>query len=136
MDNYVEQSHFSASSRSSVNNLKMFPAAGREAVLLSFDASEGLSTIWPPWHGLLSDVKYQSLSGTRTPRDFVEYPRSNNEMWARRAHGARALARHYQTASPCQAELLQKMIAAQELQPGLRLYGAAGRIGIDLALHK
>lgn len=26
-------------------------------------------------HGLFSDVRYPLLSGTRVPRDFVEFPR-------------------------------------------------------------
>jgi len=33
-------------------------------------------------HGLVADTRYPSLSGTNTPRDFVEFPSQVNEMWA------------------------------------------------------
>ena len=33
-------------------------------------------------HGLLSDVRYPSRSGTSVPRDFVEFPSQVNEIWA------------------------------------------------------
>ncbi len=33
-------------------------------------------------HGLFADSRYASLSGTNTPRDFVEFPSQVNEHWA------------------------------------------------------
>ncbi|MBT8063347.1 MAG: M3 family metallopeptidase, partial [Gammaproteobacteria bacterium] len=33
-------------------------------------------------HGMFSDVKYPTFSGTNVPRDFVEYPSQVNQMWA------------------------------------------------------
>ena len=33
-------------------------------------------------HGLFATTKYPSLSGTSTPRDFVEFPSQVNEFWA------------------------------------------------------
>ena len=33
-------------------------------------------------HGFFANQKYESLSGTATARDFVEYPSQVHEMWA------------------------------------------------------
>ncbi|HLQ13710.1 MAG TPA: M3 family metallopeptidase [Steroidobacteraceae bacterium] len=137
MDNYVDQSHFFSQRPVVVNNLNVPKPPAGEAVLLSFDDVRGLfHEFGHAMHGLLSDVKYQSLSGTRTPRDFVEYPSQYNEMWAREPAVLAHYARHYQTGEPMPAELLQKMIAAQNFNQG---YGYTERLAasvIDLALHE
>ena len=48
-------------------------------------------------HGMLSNVRYPTLSGTQVPRDFVEYPSQYNEMWAREPAVVAHYAHHYQT---------------------------------------
>jgi peptidyl-dipeptidase Dcp len=87
-------------------------------------------------HGMLSDVKYQSLSGTRTPRDFVEYPSQYNEMWAREPAVLAHYARHYQTGEPMPAKLLQKILAAQNFNKGYSYTERLAAAVIDLALHE
>ncbi|HMI36512.1 MAG TPA: M3 family metallopeptidase [Steroidobacteraceae bacterium] len=137
MDNYVDQSHFFGQQPVIVNNLNIPKPPAGEPVLLSFDDVRGLfHEFGHAMHGMLSDVKYQSLSGTRTPRDFVEYPSQYNEMWAREPAVLAHYARHYQTGEPMPADLLQKMIAAQNFNQG---YGYTERLAaavIDLALHE
>ena len=48
-------------------------------------------------NGMLSEVKYETLSGTHSPRDFVELPSQLNENWLTEPEFLRTFARHYQT---------------------------------------
>lgn len=48
-------------------------------------------------NGMLSEVKYATLSGTHSPRDFVELPSQLNENWLTEPEFLRTFARHYQT---------------------------------------
>ena len=137
MDNYVDQSHYFGQQPVIVNNLNVPKPPAGEPVLLSFDDVTGLfHEFGHAMHGMLSDVKYESLSGTRTPRDFVEYPSQYNEMWACEPAVLAHYARHYQTGEPMPANLLQKILAAQNFNQG---YGYTERLAaavIDLALHE
>ena len=48
-------------------------------------------------NGMLSEVKYATLSGTHSPRDFVELPSQLNENWLTEPEFLHTFARHYQT---------------------------------------
>ena len=48
-------------------------------------------------NGMLSEVKYSTLSGTHSPRDFVELPSQLNENWLTEPEFLHTFARHYQT---------------------------------------
>ena len=48
-------------------------------------------------NGMLSEVKYATLSGTHSPRDFVELPSQLNENWLTEPEFLNTFARHYQT---------------------------------------
>ncbi|MBO7629989.1 MAG: M3 family metallopeptidase [Bacteroidales bacterium] len=60
-------------------------------------------------HGMLSDVHYESLSGTSVPRDFVELPSQLLENWSVESEYLNKFAFHYQTGEPIPAELIQKI---------------------------
>jgi peptidyl-dipeptidase Dcp len=106
-------------------------------VLLSFDDVTGMfHEFGHAMHGMLSDVKYQSLSGTRTPRDFVEYPSQYNEMWAREPAVLAHYARHYKTGEPMPVELLHKILSAQNFNQGYAYSERLAAAVIDLALHE
>ena len=72
---------------------------------------------------------YPSLSGTQTPRDFVEFPSQFNEHWASYPEVFEHYAKHYKTGEPMPAELAAKIEKAADIQPGLRADGDAGRGG-------
>ncbi|MBR4912301.1 MAG: M3 family metallopeptidase [Bacteroidales bacterium] len=59
-------------------------------------------------NGMLSEVKYATLSGTHSPRDFVELPSQLNENWLTEPEFLRTFARHYQT-----GELIPEEYVAQ-----------------------
>lgn len=69
-------------------------------------------------HGLLSQCKYSSLSGTSVYRDFVELPSQFNENYLTEKEFLDGFARHYQTGEPMPQELINKIIASSQ-------YGAA-----------
>lgn len=48
-------------------------------------------------HGLLSDARYPSRSGTAVPQDFVEFPSQVNEVWALAPALLKRYAVHHET---------------------------------------
>src|SRR5690554_2758678 len=60
-------------------------------------------------HGLLSNVKYESLSGTNVSRDFVELPSQILENWGSDPEVLKSYAKHYQTGEIIPDELIKKI---------------------------
>jgi peptidyl-dipeptidase Dcp len=67
---------------------------------------------------MFSNVKYQSLSGTNTPPDFVEYPSQFNEMWVDQPNVIANYAKHYETGAAIPAPLLKQVLAARKFNQG------------------
>lgn len=65
-------------------------------------------------HGLLSDVRYPSRSGTSVPRDFVEFPSQVNEIWAWEPALIRQFARHHETGEPVPQEWVEALVASRQ----------------------
>jgi peptidyl-dipeptidase Dcp len=119
MNAYVEQSRLLGLKAVVSNNLNIPRPAPGQPVLLSFDEVTALfHEFGHALHGMLSNVNYPSLSGTETPQDFVEYPSQYNEMWAREPQVVAHFAHHYQTGEPMPAQLLAKVLAAQQFNEG------------------
>ncbi|MBH0055820.1 M3 family metallopeptidase [Pseudoalteromonas sp. SWXJZ94C] len=94
------------------------PAAG-EPTLMTFDE---VSTMFHEFghaaHGLFSDVKYPSLAGTATARDFVEFPSQANEDWMIEPTVLANYAKHYKTGEPIPKALLNKVLESQKFNQG------------------
>ena len=58
------------------------PAAGEPALLSFDDVTTMFHEFGHALHGMFADTMYPRLSGTQTPRDFVEFPSQFNEHWA------------------------------------------------------
>jgi peptidyl-dipeptidase Dcp len=69
-------------------------------------------------HGLLSQCKYRSLSGTNVYWDFVELPSQIMENWTEEKEGLDLFAKHYETGAPIPAELVAKIKKASLFQSG------------------
>ena len=65
-------------------------------------------------HGLLSDVRYPSRSGTSVPRDFVEFPSQVNEIWAWEPSLLQRFARHHETGEPMPQEWVDALVASRQ----------------------
>ncbi len=118
-----------------VTNNFNFPApTGDSPSLLSFTQAQ---TVFHEFghalHGLLSKVKYASLSGTNVPRDFVEFPSQVMENWMSEPEILKLYAKHYQTGEVIPAEMVAKMNQANGFNEGFRTveYMAAAYLDMD-----
>lgn len=115
MTSIVDQSHLLGDSPVVTNTCNFPPpahsAAGSSPSLLSWD---NVITLFHEFghdlHGLLSDVRFPSRSGTSVPRDFVEFPSQVNEIWAREPSLLATYARHHATGDPVPAEMLAQLL--------------------------
>ena len=94
------------------------PGAGQPALLTFDEVTTMFHEFGHALHALFSNVQYQSLSGTTTPPDFVEYPSQYNEMWATEPAVLANYARHYQTGAAMPKELLSKVLEASKFNQG------------------
>ena len=113
----------------------MKPAAG-EPALISFD---DVTTLFHEFghalHGIFANTKYPSLSGTATPRDFVEFPSQFNEHWAIHPTVFNHYARHYKTGEAMPAALFGKLVEAANFDSGYRLTELLAAAQLDMQWH-
>jgi peptidyl-dipeptidase Dcp len=86
-------------------------------------------------HGLFSNVRYPSLSGTSVPRDFVEMPSQFNEHWADEPSVFARYARHHKTGDPMPATLKERLDRAVLFNGGYALAEMLGACFLDMAWH-
>ncbi len=119
MSNFVDQSYLWDTKPVIYNVLNIPKASDGEVQLVSFD---NVNTIFHEFghalHGFFADQKYESLSGTATARDFVEYPSQVHEMWASYPEVLQNYARHYETGEVIPMELVERIEAASKFNQG------------------
>ena len=87
--------------------------------LLSMDDVETLfHEVGHALHGLMSKATYKTLSGTNTPRDFVELPSQFMENYCYEPQILKTYAFHYQTGEVMPQELIDKINAAKKFNQG------------------
>jgi peptidyl-dipeptidase Dcp len=119
------------------NNLNIPKPQSGQPTLLTFDEVTGIfHEFGHALHGMLSHVRYPTLSGTSVPRDFVEYPSQYNEMWAREPKVLAHYARHYQTGAPMPQALLDKVLAAQKFGQGFATTEYLAAALLDQSWHQ
>jgi peptidyl-dipeptidase Dcp len=121
MNAYVSQSKLMGTHPVIANHLNIPKPNAGEPTLLTYDE---LRTAFHEFghalHGMFSNVNYPRFSGTRVPRDFVEFPSQVNEMWSVWPEVLSNYARHYQTGAAMPQELLDKVIASKKFNEGFR----------------
>lgn len=86
------------------------PSTPDNPSLLTFDeVTTFLHEFGHGLHGLLSNVTYESISGTSVPRDFVELPSQIMENWGTDQEFLKMFAYHYKTKKLIPQELIQKL---------------------------
>ena len=86
-------------------------------------------------HGMLSDCKYNSLSGTAVARDFVELPSQFNEYFASVPEVFDHYAKHFQTGTPMPADLKGKMLGSIKFHAAYALGENLAATCSDIAWH-
>ncbi len=118
------------------NNFNFPPPTKDTPSLLSFREAQTLfHEFGHALHGLLSNVKYRSLSGTNVPRDFVEFPSQVMENWMSEPEVLALYARHYQTGEVIPDEMIEKMNAANNFNEGFRTVEYMAAAYLDMNWH-
>jgi peptidyl-dipeptidase Dcp len=119
MDSFVDQTDLLGQKPVVLNCMNIKKAPAGEKTLLSYDE---VSTMFHEFghavHGLFSRVKYPTLSGTNTPRDFVEFPSQFEEDWSLDPKVLANYAKNYQTGENMPQELVDKIRKAAAFNKG------------------
>lgn len=107
-----------------------------ESVLLSYD---DVKTLYHEFghalHALFSTARYPLLSGTATPRDFVELPAQIMENWARHPEVLKSFARHYESGEVIPDQLIEKIQAANRFNQGFATLEILASAQLDYEYH-
>jgi peptidyl-dipeptidase Dcp len=136
MDSYVDQAGLKGT-HPVVFNVCNFtkPAAGQPALISFSDVTTMFHEFGHALHGLSSNVKYPTLAGTNTPRDFVEFPSQFNEHWASDPTVFASYAKHYQTGAAMPEALAKKIEKASKHDQGFALTEYLAAALLDMAWH-
>ena len=136
MNSLVDQSDL-LGKKAVVCNVLNFPkpAAGEPALLTFDEVTTMFHEFGHGLHGLFSKVKYPYMSGTNTPRDFVEFPSQFNENWALEPAVFANYAKHYQTGAAMPADLVAKIKKASTFNQGFETLEATESAMLDTAWH-
>lgn len=136
MGNFIEQSHEFAA-RPVIYNVCNYqkPASGQTALLSWDDVITLFHEFGHTLHGLFARQRFATLSGTNTPRDFVEFPSQINEHWASHPQVFTRYARHYQTGEPMPEALREKMLNATQFNKGYDMTELLSAALLDMNWH-
>lgn len=136
MDVFVEQNAITGT-KPVVYNVCNFtkPAPGQPALLSFKDVTTLFHEFGHALHGMFSKVKYPSLAGTSTSRDFVEFPSQFNEHWASDPKVFSHYAKHYQTGESMPQSLVDSIRKAKTFNQGYATTEYLSAALLDLAWH-
>ncbi|EAV7066154.1 peptidyl-dipeptidase Dcp [Salmonella enterica] len=136
MGNFVEQSTLNGT-RPVIYNVCNYqkPVDGQPALLLWDDVITLFHEFGHTLHGLFAVQRYATLSGTNTPRDFVEFPSQINEHWASHPRVFERYARHAGSGEKMPADLQEKMRQASLFNKGYDMTELLGAALLDMRWH-
>lgn len=136
MTSIVDQSHLLDDKPVVTNTCNFTKPATDSPSLLTWD---NVITLFHEFghdlHGLLSDVRYPSRSGTATPQDFVEYPSQVNEIWAWEPTLIQDYAVHHLTGEPMPDSLLEALVSTRREGIGYDTYEKLAAMMLDQSWH-
>jgi peptidyl-dipeptidase Dcp len=119
-----------------LNNNNFAKGAPGAPTLLSLDDARTLfHEFGHGLHGLLSQVTFESLSGTQVLRDFVELPSQIFEHWIAEPEVLKRHARHWQTGEPIPDALIDKLHRARRFNQGYETVRYTASAIVDMAVH-
>jgi peptidyl-dipeptidase Dcp len=136
MSNFVDQSKL-LGTHPVIYNVCNYskPAEGQPALIAWDDVITMFHEFGHTLHGLFAEQTYPTLSGTNTPRDFVEFPSQINEHWASNEKVFMNYARHYQTGEPMPQALRDKIVKASKFNKGYDMTELLAAALLDLHWH-
>ncbi|EIR5091139.1 hypothetical protein LW643_002507 [Salmonella enterica] len=136
MGNFVEQSTLNET-RPVIYNVCNYqkPVDGQPALLLWDDVITLFHEFGHTLHGLFAVQRYATLSGTNTPRDFVEFPSQINEHWASHPRVFERYARHVDSGEKMPADLQERMRKASLFNKGYDMTELLGAALLDMRWH-
>ncbi len=111
-------------------------AKGDPALLSYDDARTLFHEFGHALHQMLSDVTYESISGTNVARDFVELPSQLYEHWLEVPEVLAEFATHASSGAAMPAEMLRKLIGAATFDMGFQTVEYVASALVDLAFHE
>jgi len=111
------------------------PAPGQPALISFDDVTTMFHEFGHALHGMFSKVKYPTLAGTATSRDFVEFPSQFNEHWATDPKVFAHYAKHYQTGEAMPQALVDKIKKSRTFNQGYATTEYLSAALLDLAWH-
>ncbi|WP_291060987.1 M3 family metallopeptidase [Hyphomonas sp.] len=118
------------------NNLNLTQPQPGEPALISFSEAETMfHEFGHALHGLLTNVRYASYSGTYGGPDYSEFPSQVLEHWAIEPEVLAIYARHYETGEPIPQDLVDKMNNAATFNQGFATTEFIAASLIDLSWH-
>ena len=112
------------------------PTAGNPSLLSMDDVETLFHEFGHALHGLLSKAHYKSLSGTNTPRDFVELPSQFMENYAYEPEVLKTYAFHYETGEVIPNELIEKINKASAFNQGFVTTELLSASILDMDFHE
>ncbi|WP_375445175.1 M3 family metallopeptidase [uncultured Fibrella sp.] len=95
------------------------PTDTRPSLLTFYEVTTLFHEFGHALHGMLANGKYESLSGTSVPRDFVELPSQVMENWCYTSEALNLFAKHYKTGEVIPQTLVEKIRASQNFMAGI-----------------
>lgn len=138
MNNFVNQEIVAGEEiRPVIVNVGNFskPVDGKPSLLTLDEVGTMFHEFGHALHGLLSQCTYKSVSGTSTPRDFVELPSQIMENWAFQPEVLAMYARHYETDEVIPEELVKKIEAAGTFNQGFMTTELTAAAILDMKWH-
>ena len=86
-------------------------------------------------HGLCAAGDGNSTTLAKCPRDFVEAPSQMLENWCWTVEGLKRLSKHHETGATLPRDLLDKMLAAKNVNVGLNMARQIYLSTLDLEIH-
>ena len=110
--------------------------AKSDPALLSYDDARTLfHEFGHALHQMLSDVTYESVSGTSVARDFVELPSQLYEHWLEVPEVLGEFATHATTGKAMPKEMLDKVLGAATFDMGFQTVEYVASALVDLEFH-
>ncbi|WP_293573666.1 M3 family metallopeptidase [Phaeobacter sp.] len=110
-------------------------AKGNPALLSYDDARTLFHEFGHALHQMLSNVTYESISGTSVARDFVELPSQLYEHWLDVPEVLGRFATHAETGAPMPVEMRDRVLAASTFDMGFQTVEYVASALVDLAFH-